>query len=137
MITLEQYFGPWADSDDATDERRANAAALLAAAGQLEITARNDGVPFPTNPATNSGVSGQRYGGFRPQACVIGAASSAHKQGLAVDLFDPSGAIDEWCLANLDKLEDCGIYIEAPDSTKGWSHWSTRAPRSGNRVFIP
>jgi hypothetical protein len=137
MITLEQYFGPWGACDDITEERRANAAELLHACAALEYFALRDGVEFPDNPHTGSGVSGQTYGGFRPQNCTQGAPHSAHKDAIAVDRYDPDGKIDEWCMSNLMTLASCGIYIEHPDATPGWSHWSIKKPGSGNRVFRP
>ena len=137
MITFNEYFGPWLDHPDATDERKANAVRLLSCCDSLERLAMADGVAFPVNAATDSGVSGSEYGGFRPQSCPIGAPHSAHKEALAVDRYDPLGEIDTWCLNNLDKLEQCGIYLEAPVSTKGWSHWTVRAPASGHQVFFP
>jgi hypothetical protein len=137
MITLEQYFGRWMDHPDATDERVGNAKRLVVACELLGAMAAADGVAFPTNPATRSGVSGSKYGGFRPQDCTIGASKSAHKEGLAVDRFDPTGEIDEWCMNNQDKLKMCGIYIEHPSATVGWSHWSIKPPKSGKTVFYP
>lgn len=137
MITLDQYVGPHADSEDWTPERRTNAKCLLVACNRLEELALADGVVFPDNPLTNSGVSGSRYGGFRPQDCTIGAPKSSHKEALAVDRYDPNSDIDDWCMANQDKLEACGIYIEHPSATAGWSHWTIKAPRSGRRVFFP
>jgi hypothetical protein len=140
MISFEEYFGPWLGHEDATEERRANAVKLLTAVGLLERLAITDGVEFPDNPATGSGVSGQTYGGFRPQDCPQGAAHSSHKEALAVDRYDPHGDIDKWCVLNSEvggKLEQCGIYIEHPADTPGWSHWTLRRPGSGNRVFHP
>jgi hypothetical protein len=137
VITLDQYFGQWYGCSDMSDARLDNAERLLDACGNLEVMARDMGVKFPENPATGSQVSGQTYGGFRPQACTQGAAHSSHKEGLAVDIYDPFGDIDLWCLENLDKLEQCGIYIEDPNYTKGWSHWTVKPPGSGKRVFIP
>lgn len=137
MITLEQYVGPHAHSSDWTGARQANAVSLLAACAALEGEMVADGVVFPVNPATGSGVSGQTFGGFRPQSCPQGAPDSSHKQGQGVDRYDPQGAIDAWCMAHQDRLAYHGIYIEHPSVTAGWSHWSTRAPRSGNRVFYP
>lgn len=137
MISLQDYFGKWWDHPDVTEERKANAERLLACCEKLELIALADGVTFPDNPVTGSGVSGQTYGGFRPQDCPQGAPNSSHKEGLAVDRYDPSEAIDEWCLANLDELEQCGIYIEAPSKTVRWSHWTIRPPKSGKRVFLP
>lgn len=137
MITFDQYFSDWIAHPDATEERQANAIRLLSAVSSLERLAITDGVEFTDNPVTGSGISGEKYGGFRYQACPQGALHSSHKEALAVDRYDPTGDIDKWCLMNLDKLEQCGIYIEAPASTHGWSHWTVRAPASGHRVFIP
>jgi hypothetical protein len=137
MITATEYFGKFHDHPDATNERKSNADTLLDACDALEALADADLVEFPDNPKTGSGVSGTQYGGFRPQDCPEGAPHSSHKEGLAVDRYDPNGRIDAWCMKNLDKLERCGIYIEHPDSTPGWSHWTIRAPASGHRVFFP
>jgi hypothetical protein len=137
MITLEQYYGEWFGHPDITETVKGNVQRLLTACETLSRLAAEEGLVFPTNPATKSGVSGVKYGGFRPQSCTIGAPKSAHKEGLAVDRFDPSGAIDEWCINNQDLLEFCGIYIEHPSATVGWSHWSIKAPKSGKTVFYP
>lgn len=137
MITLQQYFGKWWNDPDATPTRVANAERLLLVCDELEALAVADGVEFPDNPATGSGVSGQTYGGFRPQSCPQGAPKSSHKDGLAVDLYDPENKIDDWCMKNQDKLKKCGIYIEHPDSTPHWSHWTIKPPGSGRTVFYP
>lgn len=137
MITMEQYVGPHKFSEDWTAARQLNAAELLIACWKLEQLAIADGITFPNNPKTNSGVSGGTLGGFRPQSCKIGAPHSAHKEGFAVDRYDPEGKIDSWCMANQAKLAACGIYLEHPSKTIGWSHWTTRAPLSRNRVFMP
>ena len=137
MITLDQYVGPWKDSPDWDAERIANAASLLAKCLDLEDEMASDGIVFPDNPKTGSGVSGEVYGGFRPQSCPIGAVHSNHKQGRAVDRYDPDGRIDMWCMAHLPSLRKHGIYIEHPDATPHWSHWQSVPPGSGNTVFRP
>lgn len=137
MITLNQYVGPHRSSHDWTPEREQNATRLLAACVALEVEMARGGVAFPDNPKTLSGVSGTTFGGFRPQDCPIGAPNSSHKEGLAVDRYDPRGEIDVWCMAHQDRLAAHGIYIEHPSATPGWSHWTIKAPRSGNRVFYP
>ena len=140
MITLQQYFGPWEDDADATPKRIQNARMLLHACSALQYFAERDGIEFLDNPHTGNNVSGKTYGGFRPQDCPQGAPASSHKQGQGVDRYDPEGLIDAWCIKNSEVgglLETCGIYIEHPDATPGWSHWTTRRPRSGNRVFKP
>lgn len=140
MITLSDYFGQWWGHPDATQERIDSAEKLLDACSDLEALARAEGVEFPINPKNGTPVSGQLFGGFRPQSCTIGAKKSAHKEGMAVDRYDPEGLIDAWCMNNSEvggKMEKCGIYIEHPDATPKWSHWSIKRPASGNRVFKP
>lgn len=137
MITLNQYVGPHSASPDWTPERQQAATKLLAACCALEVEMARGGVSFPDNPATKSGVSGLTFGGFRPQNCPQGAPNSSHKEGMAVDRYDPRGEIDVWCMAHLDRLAHHGIYIEHASATPGWSHWTTRAPKSGNRAFYP
>jgi hypothetical protein len=138
MITIEEYVGPWHASSALTEARLANARLrLLPAVCDLEKIMRLDQVNFQINPVTLCGVSGETFGGFRPQSCKIGAPHSNHKEGLAVDRYDPDGAIDAWCLRNLHQLKTCGIWLEDPGATIGWSHWQCVPPRSGNRVFLP
>lgn len=137
MITIQQYVGPHDASPDWMPATVANAERLLAACARLEALAVADGVVFAENPATGCGVSGLTFGGFRPKNCPQGAQKSNHKKGLAVDRYDPDNKIDAWCMKNLDKLEECGIWIEHPSATDGWSHWQCVPPKSGNRVFYP
>jgi hypothetical protein len=137
MIAFLEYVGRWVKSPDLTPERITNAHRLLEACTSLENEMVAAGVEFPISPSTKSGVSGQTYGGFRPQSCPIGAPKSAHKEGLAVDRYDPKGDIDKWLLNNPSALERHGIYIEHPSATVGWSHWSIKAPGSGRRIFYP
>ena len=140
MFTLAQYAGRHSGSPSWNAARKANAERLQKACARLMEIALEAGVVFPINPATDSIISGTIFGGFRPQSCAIGASNSAHKEGLAVDLYDPRGEIDAWCVANSamgDALESCGIYLEHPAHTLGWSHWTIRPPKSKNRIFIP
>lgn len=137
MITLTQYVGPHREHPAWSPLYEQNATRLLAASCALEAEMARDGVTFPDNPATHSGVSGQTYGGWRPPECPQGAPNSSHKQGMGVDRHDPRGEIDAWCVTHQDRLAVHGIYIESPDATPGWSHWTTRAPGSGRRVFFP
>ena len=137
MISLDDYVGPWAGSDDWTSECQVNAATLLAKCADLETEMISDGVTFPVNPKTGTQVSGEVYGGFRPQSCPIGASHSNHKTGCAVDRYDPDGRIDMWCVSHQPRLRFHGIYIESPDSTPTWSHWQSVPPGSGNTVFRP
>lgn len=136
-LTIEDYFGQWADHPDVTDEIRANAETLIYAVNALIAAVEAGGAAFNINPNTRTIVSGSQFGGFRPQDCPIGAPQSAHKQGMAVDIYDPDNDIDEWLWQHRVWLDRYGLYFEATQSTPGWSHWSTRAPGSGKRFFLP
>lgn len=88
-----------------------------------------------------AGLARKVSSGWRPaaiNAAVPGAAKgSKHISCLAIDLEDRDGALDAWCLANLDVLEEIGLWLEHPDATPDWCHLQTQPPRSGNRVFDP
>lgn len=140
LITLDEY---WMGRDkthksDLTHVIIANATRTVAAANKLlAIIAQSWDVDLDIHPVNKSLVSS----GWRPPAINAGvpgaAVRSKHMTGDAVDIYDPDGDIDEWCLDNLKHLESCGIWLEHPAATKGWSHWQTIPPRSKNRVFYP
>ena len=135
MITLEQYFGPYCTHPDAGAGMYQAADAMLEKVNGLLAQAEADAVPLPVNPKTGSQVSGTENGGFRPQACPIGAPKSAHKQARAVDVYDPGGELDGWLTDEI--LTAHGLYREHPDDTQGWCHLSDKAPGSGKRTFKP
>jgi hypothetical protein len=143
MFTLFDYIGIHRNSPDWTPERQHNAQLLIAASTLLQMRLQSDGVHFHTNPKTGTTISGETYGGFRPQDCPQGAPNSAHKEGLAVDRYDPFNEIDDWLLAHEEVLKELGIYIEHPTpsgtyrGTPYWSHWSIRAPGSKHHIFYP
>ena len=136
MITIEEYVGPHADSPDWTLGRLENAEHLLLQVNALleDITTRHGLIP-QVNPKTGSQVSGETFGGFRPQDCPQGAPDSSHKQGLGVDVYDPQGYLDD--ALNDMLLVQYQLYREAPSATTGWCHLTTRPPHSGNRTFLP
>ena len=142
MISLEDYFGPWRYSPDANDVVVGNAEVFLPKANALLDRYETDtGQEVQQNPVTSNRmhhrdeISGQQYGGFRPQACPQGAPDSSHKQGRGGDVFDPDNAIDDWLTDEL--LTEFGLYREAPASTPRWCHLTDREPRSGHRTFQP
>ena len=140
MISIKGYFGKYEGHADITPARYANAQRLVAKANTLMAAMMADGVEFPDNPATKCQIAGSGNGGFRPQDCAIGAPGSAHKMGLAVDIFDKDGKIDQWlndAVGAREVYEDLGLYFEALSSTIGWCHCSLVAPKSGRRFFIP
>lgn len=135
MIDIEAYFGRW--MGDAPEEHINNALKLLERVIRLQSFMVGQGVIFRTNPKTGTYISGELYGGYRPQDCGIGAPQSAHKLGMAVDLYDPINEIDLYLYNNQELLDRYDIYIEHPSATQGWSHWSIKPPKSGKRIFYP
>jgi len=134
-ITPKDYFAGYADSDEISQLHRSHAAGMLVMVNKLLGYAVTKGVRLQVNPVTRTQVSGEKDGGWRPQACPIGAPLSAHKQGMAVDVYDPDGALDDFLTDEI--LRDFGLYREHPASTRGWCHLTTRAPGSGKRTFYP
>ena len=119
---------------DLTLAIRANAADLLDRVNRLVGGAK---LILPDSGALYSPV----HSGWRPP--VINAATphasphSHHMTGQAIDLHDPHGDLDSWCLAHPDSLAAVGLWQESPESTPGWCHLQSVAPASGHRVFIP
>lgn len=138
MISSDDIIGKWKSCTDLTGKIEDNITKLLIPVMQdfLSYVASRD-VELHKNPKTGTLVSGSEYGGFRPQDCTIGAPKSNHKQGLAVDIYDPHNELDKWCMANRSVLVEYGIWLEHPDATPGWCHMQVVPPRSGNRVFRP
>lgn len=79
--------------------------------------------------------------GWRPPAVNVATPNAAprshHMTGRAIDIGDPEGALDEWCLTHPDTLRRLGLYQEHPSATKSWCHLQSIAPRSGRLVFYP
>lgn len=128
MITLKDY---WMGRDvlfaaELTDKVIGNAMQTVERASQL---------------LQQFGEARSVASGWRPRAvnaATPGAALfSKHMTGQAVDLHDPEGDLDEWCLANPQSLEAIGLWQEHPAATKGWCHIQIVPPKSGNRVFYP
>jgi hypothetical protein len=139
MITLRDYYlgrdithGHLLGSD-----LRANAARTVEVANQLLQRAVAGGVTMDKN-----GRGHLVNSGWRPpdiNARTRGAAlRSLHMQCLAIDISDPDGDLDDWCLDNADTvLRALGLWLEHPAATKGWCHVQLQPPRSGRRVFYP
>lgn len=137
MITAAQYFGAYAEHPDATAERRYHATALLDVVNDLLEVAAADGCDLPVNPNTKSVIAGTRNGGFRPQDSRVGAGNSKHKDGRAVDIYDPKRQFASWCLAHPEELKKRGIHMEDPRWTPTWVHLQDVPPGSGRLVYIP
>lgn len=120
-----------------TPALRASADNTLARVNKLLAVMDVDGITLESSPITLTPVSS----GWRPvaiNAATPGAAArSLHITCEAIDLYDPEGVLDNWCMQNITLLEAYSLYLEHPAATKGWCHLQTRAPRSGKRVFYP
>ena len=128
MLTLNDY---WMGRDrkypdDLTPEIEGNALELL---DRVNILLGE----FGQERKINSGWRPPAVNGKTPGAAPL----SKHMLGLAVDLADPEGDLDEWCLENVDALERVGLWLEHPAATKSWCHLQSVPPKSGKRVFYP
>lgn len=123
---------------DLSTQIRANAARTVDIANKLLQQARAAGVSLDINPLTGNLLTS----GWRPPAVNAStpraAVRSKHILGLAVDLYDPDGDLDEWCLASATTvLTKLGLWMEHPAATKGWCHLQIVPPGSKRRVFYP
>ena len=128
-----------------TEQIRVAANALLLRVNRLLAYAYESGrVDFELNPVADLNLQQTIVAsGWRPpeiNASTKGAAAkSKHMTGHACDVYDPDGDFDEWLLTGPGQaaLVQCGLWMEHPGATKGWSHLQDLPPGSGNRVFWP
>jgi hypothetical protein len=76
--------------------------------------------------------------GYRPAAInkkAGGAKMSTHLVCSGIDLYDPDGMLAAKMLDHLDLLEECGLWLENPEHTPGWTHLDIKQRK--NRVFNP
>src|SRR5579885_952775 len=96
MISTSDYFGAKPHSD----AERELAEDLLARVNALLVEAEDAGAKPHICPNTGTEISGSLHGagdgGFRLPDSTTGSARSSHKEARAVDVYDPSGAIDAW-----------------------------------------
>lgn len=152
MITLEQYFsggkGRFGEKllhADATGERQERAELLLDRVNAMLAEAASAGAyADEIDDDTGSQISGVQGGsgdgGFRLQNSGTGAGRSKHKEGAAVDIFDPSGKLDAWLTDAI--LKRYGLFREHPSATNGWCHVQTIPPGAWKadselRTYLP
>lgn len=79
--------------------------------------------------------------GYRPDLINAGVKNAAlHSNHIickAVDLYDPDGKLDFFCMTHQDDLGKLELWLEHPVGTPGWCHVQTAPPHSGHRVFFP
>ena len=134
MITLDEYLDHWkvnygyvrVPDDELSEEIRREAQVTVDRANAL---LGEFGEERPVNS------------GWRPLAvnrAIPGAAlRSNHTRGMAIDLGDPDGDLDDWCMDHFDVLRELRLWLEHPAATKGWCHVQTVAPKSWKRCFYP
>ena len=136
MITLQDYFS----DKPHPNEYNLNALTLLYRVNNLIAAYTTDTGKLPEiNPITGSQVSGSKGGdgGFRLPTSTTGSSRSAHKLGMAIDLYDRGEHLDKWLDAKPDALIKYDLYREEPSATVNWCHLSTRKPLSARRTFKP
>jgi hypothetical protein len=139
MITLEHYFAGKEGSEEITREIESNAKSLLVRVNRLLAWASGIGYEAANDPDTGSQISGSKGGagdgGFRLSTSATGAAKSAHKRAMAVDVYDPGNVLDR--MIDNTILETFRLYRESPIDTPGWCHLQSVPPASGRRTFKP
>src|SRR3990167_9426134 len=130
MITAYDYFKAYPEHPAITGEIHENACDLLERVLKLLSIAGTHGWEPTVNPNTGTWISGEMNGGWRPPECVIGAPRSTHKQGRGIDISDPYGKLDKWLMTvpGLNALVKCGLWIDHPGWTDGWSHLQSVLP---------
>ena len=134
MITLKDYLtasGRYPEREnhkEVTEEVKKNAEELLKRVNALLNDLKLSGVKVSS--------------GFRPSAVNASISNAAkkslHMTGQAIDLADPTGAIDELLDESDVLLKKYGLWQEAPSATKGWAHIDikNRGTRKKNQ-FLP
>lgn len=136
MLTLEDWItssGKYPErskSVELTDSVLDNAQLLLDSVNDLLVALDID--------LTKVSISS----GFRPSSVnskiANAAKKSLHMTGLALDLADADGKLDELIEKNSHLLDTYSLWLESPKATKGWSHLDkgTRSKRKV-KIFFP
>ena len=129
----DYWMGRDADYPDMLTGEIEAAAAVTVARANILIAAFQS--------ATDDNEERKITSGWRPPAINAATPNAAprskHMSGHAIDISDPEGDLDEWCLAHPEQLEAIGLWQEHPSATKSWCHLQTVPPKSGKRVFYP
>lgn len=126
MITLEELLQKKFIFKDLPKETQDNLMTLLERINKIRAAY---GKPMSITSCLRTVADQQR---INPKAM-----KSNHIIGAAVDISDPKGELDEWCVQNVKLLESIGLWMEHKDDTPNWSHFQIYPPKSGNRFFHP
>lgn len=125
LVTLEEYLMGRDKEFPISDQLRSNANLIVFRANRLLDI-------FGQYRAVTSG--------YRPEAINAGiknaASHSNHIVCKAVDLEDHNGMLDKFLVEHVSVLKKCGLWLESPHSTEGWTHIQSVSPRSGSIIFV-
>lgn len=128
MISMDELLMGRAKLEDLSPEIQANLNLLLERINKVRTAW---GKPMHVN-------SGLRLVGQQP---ANAAAKSNHLVGLAVDIGDDAdGTLWQWVLANLQLMQNIGLWFEDPRWTHNmgnWVHFQVVPPKSGKRIYVP
>jgi len=137
MISLADYFG--AKVSQATPAQYAAAITMLDKVNDLldHAAAETSCDYLRVNDAdTGSCISGAKGGagdgGFRLASSTTGSASSKHRTGHAVDVYDPGNKLDDWLTDEI--LARFSLWRERPEITPGWCHLQDVVTLTGKRT---
>lgn len=124
MITKEEILMGRVKEEDLSPELQENLNTLVEAVNKIRKTW---GKPMIV-------TSGYRTPEINMK--ITGAAKkSAHMSCQAVDFKDTDNSLGGWCMRNMHKLTQWGLYLEHPRHTPGWCHLQIR--RTRNNPFLP
>ena len=132
MITREDYFMGRDKDSPPTEQMRKWADETIYRANLL-LSRYYQANPEAEKTRVTSGYRTLAINSATPNS----APRSKHLTCQAVDLSDPDGELDDWCMDNQKQLEQVGLWMEHPSATKGWCHLQIVPPRSGKTVFFP
>lgn len=145
-ITLADYFmgRDVSHAAELTDAVRANAVETVRRVNLVLVAAAADGVEPGRDQVTQTPVaSGWRPKGINARTSNA-AARSTHLTAEGCDIQDSRNrALARWCIKHEAVLVEVGLWCEDFRWTAGknlddpWVHFQTRAPKSGNRIFVP
>lgn len=130
MITLKELLMNRITFEQLSAEQKANVLELLERINRIR---QAYGKPMVVSSGYRSPEDNKKAGG---------APNSNHCKAAAVDIADPRGELQAWCLAHIPELEKAQLWCEDFSATtkpngKSWCHFQIFSPKSGKRFFKP
>lgn len=121
MVTMEELLNHKYKLEDQSEEIQANLAVLLDKVNQVRSLY---GKPMTVSSGLRTIEDHLRIyaaKGITDQSKI--PMKSHHLYGEACDISDPKQELQKWCLANIDKLEEIGLWMEDFHATENWVHF--------------